>query len=108
MLENECEGGESIIVDGWKVAEDLRKENPEYFDILQNFNVPFRQFDENNETAHNIYNYTAEKLGQGLAQAATLLEPEAFIFYGGQSPHPSWVGHEQLPVRNGSLCRGLG
>lgn len=50
MLENECEGGESIIVDGWKVAEDLRKENPEYFDILQNFNVPFRQFDENNET----------------------------------------------------------
>jgi len=40
-------------------------------------------FDENNETAHNIYNYTAEKLGQGLAQAATLLEPEAFIFYGG-------------------------
>ena len=40
-------------------------------------------FDENNETAHNIYNYTAKKLGQGLAQAATLLEPEAFIFYGG-------------------------
>ncbi|MEC9307633.1 MAG: ROK family protein, partial [Candidatus Neomarinimicrobiota bacterium] len=42
-----------------------------------------KAFDENNETAHNIYNYTADKLGQGLAQAATLLEPEAFIFYGG-------------------------
>ena len=40
-------------------------------------------FDEKNETACNIYNYTAEKLGQGLAQVATILEPEAFIFYGG-------------------------
>ena len=50
MLENECKGGESIIVDGWKVVEDLRKDNPEYFDILQKFKVPFRQFDQRNET----------------------------------------------------------
>ena len=50
MLENECEGGDSIIVDGLQVVEDLRKENPDYFNILCEFNVPFRQFDENNET----------------------------------------------------------
>ena len=50
MLENECEGGKSIIVDGWKVVEDLRKDNPQDFNILKEFNVPFRQFDENNET----------------------------------------------------------
>ena len=50
MLENECKGGNSIIVDGWEVVEDLRKENPKYFNILQEFNVPFRQFDESNET----------------------------------------------------------
>ncbi|MEC7911243.1 MAG: TauD/TfdA family dioxygenase [Pseudomonadota bacterium] len=50
MLENECEGGDSIIVDGWEVVEDLRKDNPEYFNVLTKFNVPFRQFDENNET----------------------------------------------------------
>ena len=50
MLENECEGGESIIVDGWQVAKDLRDEIPEYFSILQKFNVPFREFDEENET----------------------------------------------------------
>ena len=31
MLENECEGGESIIVDGWQVAKDLKDEMPEYF-----------------------------------------------------------------------------
>jgi len=50
MLENECEGGDSIIVDGWEVVEDLRKDHPEYFNILKEFNLPFRQFDENNET----------------------------------------------------------
>ena len=50
MLENECEGGELIIVDGWEIIEDLRKDNPEYFNTLKKFNVPFRQFDKNNET----------------------------------------------------------
>jgi len=50
MLENECEGGNSIIVDGLKVVEDLRKENPNFFNTLSEFSVPFRQFDENNET----------------------------------------------------------
>ena len=50
MLENECEGGESIIVDGWQVVKDLKADIPEYFSILQNFNVPFREFDEDNET----------------------------------------------------------
>ena len=50
MLENECEGGNSIIVDGLEVVEDLRKENPDFFNTLSEFNVPFRQFDENNET----------------------------------------------------------
>ena len=50
MLENECEGGNSIIVDGLEVIEDLRLENPSFFNTLSNFNVPFRQFDENNET----------------------------------------------------------
>ena len=50
MLENECEGGESIIVDGWKLAEDLRDDHPDFFKILQEFDVPFREFDEKNET----------------------------------------------------------
>tara|TARA_B100000686_G_C16717765_1_gene933083 strand:+ start:72 stop:1133 length:1062 start_codon:yes stop_codon:yes gene_type:complete len=50
MLENECKGGNSIIVDGLQVVEDLREENLEYFNILSEFDVPFRQFDESNET----------------------------------------------------------
>ena len=50
MLENECEGGESVIVDGWELVEDLRKDHPKYFEILCNFNIPFREFDKDNET----------------------------------------------------------
>ncbi|MBH09198.1 MAG: glucokinase [Candidatus Marinimicrobia bacterium] len=42
-----------------------------------------KAFDNKNQTACNIYNFTSQKLGQGLAQVATMLEPEAFIFYGG-------------------------
>ena len=50
MLENECEGGESIIVDGWRLLEDLRYDRPDFFKTLQDFDVPFREFDEENET----------------------------------------------------------
>ena len=50
MLENEYEGGESIIVDGWRLLEDLRYDRPDFFKTLQDFDVPFREFDEENET----------------------------------------------------------
>ncbi|MBL88603.1 MAG: gamma-butyrobetaine hydroxylase [Gammaproteobacteria bacterium] len=50
MLVNECEGGESVIVDGWEAAKDLKNKNPDFFEILSNFDVPFREFDDNNET----------------------------------------------------------
>ena len=41
MLKNECEGGNSIVVDGLEVLKDLRNDNPDYFNILKEFNVPF-------------------------------------------------------------------
>ena len=50
MLENDVEGGKSIIVDSWGVAEDLRRDRPDYFETLCEFAVPFREFDETNET----------------------------------------------------------
>ena len=53
MLINECEGGESMIVDGYKVLNDLKGACPEFFDILSTFSVPFREFDEENETYAN-------------------------------------------------------
>ncbi|MDH3748524.1 MAG: TauD/TfdA family dioxygenase [Gammaproteobacteria bacterium] len=50
MLENETTGGESIIVDGWAVLAALREDYPHYFDVLCRMPVPFREFDDNNET----------------------------------------------------------
>lgn len=50
MLENETEGGRSIIVDAWAVAEQIREQRPDYFETLCHFALPFREFDEENET----------------------------------------------------------
>lgn len=50
MLANETTGGESFIVDGWAALASLRDDRPDYFDALCTTPVPFREFDENNET----------------------------------------------------------
>lgn len=50
MLENEAPGGESIVVDGWSVLRGLRDDHPEYFEVLCSMPVPFREFDDDNET----------------------------------------------------------
>ena len=42
-------------------------------------------FDNGVEIVKEIYEFTGNMLGFGLAQAATILSPEAFIFYGGLS-----------------------
>ena len=44
-----------------------------------------RAIDDGVESAISLYEFTADKLAYGLAQAATILSPEAFIFYGGYS-----------------------
>ncbi len=61
------------------------------------------EFDKGNEVAQYIYSYTGKKLGQGLAQVATLLSPEAFIFYGGFSN----AGHRILEPAKKSMDRHL-
>jgi len=50
MLENGAEKGQSIILDAWAVAEKIRQQRPDFFATLCDFAVPFRQFDEDNET----------------------------------------------------------
>ena len=42
-------------------------------------------FDDGNKIVIDIYKYTGHMLGIGLAQIATILSPEAFVFYGGLS-----------------------
>ena len=61
------------------------------------------EFDTGNEIAKEIYAFTGKKLGQGLAQVATLLSPEAFIFYGGFSN----AGHRILDPAKQSMDRHL-
>ena len=51
MLANECSGGETGIVDGFRVLESLRREQPRMFEVLCAVDVPFRQFDAHNETS---------------------------------------------------------
>ena len=51
MLANECAGGETGLVDGFRVLERLRREEPRMFDVLRTVPVPFRQFDAENETS---------------------------------------------------------
>jgi len=41
-LENATEGGESVLVDGFAVAERLRAEAPGDFDLLSTYAIPFR------------------------------------------------------------------
>ena len=49
MLVNECEGGESCVVDGFGVLDDLRNDHPGKFDVLCAVPVPFRLFSEEYE-----------------------------------------------------------
>jgi len=44
-IENTVTGGESVLVDGFKVLTDLRREKPEDFDILARTIVTFRQYE---------------------------------------------------------------
>ncbi len=49
MLVNECEGGESIVVDGFGLLDGLRSDYPDQFDALCGVPVPFRIFSERYE-----------------------------------------------------------
>ena len=45
-VENSCVGGNSTLVDGFKVAKDLKAQNPDAFKILSETNVFFRFTDQ--------------------------------------------------------------
>ena len=47
--ENNASGGESILVDGYRVARDFRQKHPEYFQILAETPVHFKQFDSHRQ-----------------------------------------------------------
>ena len=50
MLVNESTGGHSTVLDGWGLLEDFRAAEPTAFEVLCRVEVPFREFDADNET----------------------------------------------------------
>ncbi len=48
-LTNEAEGGQSVLVDGFRVAEELRKTDPELFDLLIQVPLDFHFRDPEND-----------------------------------------------------------
>ena len=50
FLVNESSGGESTLVDGWRVLADLRAENPDAFDTLCRVSVTWQLFSEDEDT----------------------------------------------------------
>ena len=49
MLVNECEGGESTVVDGFGLLNELRSDHPDKFDVLCEVPVPSRIFSDEYE-----------------------------------------------------------
>ena len=89
MLVNECEGGDSSIVDGFAVLEQLRSNHPGIFDLLCAVPVPFRLFSADEET-YSV-NPMVELDGDGnvkmlrfnnqIMQAVPLSQPRLGSFY---------------------------
>ena len=89
MLANETPGGESVIVDGFRIVEELRAEQPGHFDALCSMPVPFREFDEDNETCATAPmirldsdgNVAAFRFSNQLMQAIPPNRPGVAAFY---------------------------
>jgi alpha-ketoglutarate-dependent taurine dioxygenase/DUF971 family protein len=50
FLVNETTGGETVLVDGWAVLNDLRRDNPAAFDTLCRVPVTFQLFSDDEDT----------------------------------------------------------
>ncbi|HEX4983013.1 MAG TPA: TauD/TfdA family dioxygenase [Ilumatobacteraceae bacterium] len=53
FLRTDAEGGETTLVDGFKVAADLRAERPDLFDLLASVSLHFHFRDDSNEHEHD-------------------------------------------------------
>ena len=89
MLANECEGGDSSIVDGFAVLDQLRRERPGMFDLLCSVPVPFRLFSDHEETSSvnpmveldSDGNLRIIRFNNQIMQAVPLSQPRVGDFY---------------------------
>jgi gamma-butyrobetaine dioxygenase len=50
VLVNRASGGESVVVDGWRVLDELRRDDPAAFDVLATVPVTFQLFSDEEDT----------------------------------------------------------
>jgi gamma-butyrobetaine dioxygenase len=50
FLVNRADGGESVVVDGWRVLADLRRDDPDAFAVLASVPVPYQLFSASEDT----------------------------------------------------------
>lgn len=50
FLVNRADGGESVVVDGWRVLADLRRDEPDAFAVLASVPVPYQLFSATEDT----------------------------------------------------------
>ena len=89
MLVNECEGGESIVVDGFGLLNELRSDHPDKFDVLSAVPVPSRIFSEDHECyavnpmvgLDSAGEVTMVRFNTAQMQAVPLSEPRLADFY---------------------------
>lgn len=89
MLRNEATGGNSTICDGWAVLEEFRQDHPDAFKTLCRVAVPFREFDDDNETFAREPIITLNPRGEislfrysnQLMQPMDFRDPETALFY---------------------------
>jgi len=89
MLVNECEGGESVVVDGFGLLSELREDHPGRFDALCSVPVPFRIFSAEHECyavnpmveLDNDGEITMVRFNTAQMQALPLSEPRLAEFY---------------------------
>ena len=88
-LETSVGGGEAILVDGFKIAETLRKEDPEAFEVMTEVPVAFRYTEEGTDlrNAETLIDLdfsgalTRVKLNNRSAAPALVSEERAEAFY---------------------------
>jgi gamma-butyrobetaine dioxygenase len=50
FLVNQADGGETVLVDGWKVLDDLRRDDPGAFEVLTRVAVSYQLFSDTEDT----------------------------------------------------------
>ncbi len=106
-LQNDADGGESILVDGFEVAERIRADRPDLFDVLSTVPVTFRYVDEQAILEHTspfIDLWPDGRLKQvrfhGRADQVVATDPEILdLFYEARRAYASLIASDEIRLR---------